>query len=73
VVIALSKFADFAILQSSFHEIWACRYVHTPRQRLRYAPSDLFETVPRPGSNTELEIAGEEYYAHRVQNNALEE
>ena len=69
-VIAYPNFAPFAVLQSRVHEIWARFFSSTLEDRLRYAPSDCFETFPfPPGYETDpaLEAAGQTYHDHRAQ------
>jgi hypothetical protein len=48
IVLALPHSHQFAVLQSEFHNSWAFFYCSTLENRLRYAPSDLFETFPFP-------------------------
>lgn len=76
IVIALPAARCFAVLQSCFHEAWAFAYCSTHETRLRYAPSDLFETFPFPfplkepingdGATEDLEVLGESYHAYRA-------
>lgn len=59
----------FALLQSRLHEVWARFFGSSLEDRLRYTPSDCFETFPFPaGWETEaaLEEAGREYYKARA-------
>ena len=68
-VLAFSNLAAFAILQSRIHEVWAWFYSSTLEDRLRYAPSDCFETFPFPPSyqtDPALEAAGQTYHDHRA-------
>jgi hypothetical protein len=58
VVIALDDFASLAILSSSVHSTWALRYSGTIRTDVRYSPSDVFLTLPRPQPTAELEPLG---------------
>lgn len=72
IVFIFDKFNYFAILQSIIHESWARKYASTLETRLRYTPSDIFETFPVPQNRTpEIEIAleniGENYHNHRQQ------
>src|ERR1035441_6616232 len=53
VVFALDSYADLATLSSSMHSIWAMRYTSTMRTDIRYSPSDVFLTFPRPGPSPE--------------------
>lgn len=68
-LLAYSNWAPFAALQSRIHEIWARFFSSTLEDRLRYAPSDCFETFPFPlGYETDaaLEAAGQIYHDHRA-------
>ena len=68
-VFALSTNAAFATLQARVHEVWARFFASTLEDRLRYTPSDCFETFPLPpgyDSAPALEAAGEAYHAHRA-------
>ena len=75
VVIALSGFEHFAVLQSSFHLLWIIEFCSTMKTDIRYAPSDLFNTYPFPEGvinhinstkTIELEGIGEKYYKRRT-------
>jgi hypothetical protein len=48
VVFPLQTYSSFAILQSRIHEIWAQFFSSSLEDRLRYTPSDCFETFPFP-------------------------
>ena len=74
IVVALPYSCCFAVLQSSLHISWAFAYCSTHETRLRYAPSDLFETFPFPfglkslAANSipdRLEQVGDEYHEFR--------
>jgi hypothetical protein len=58
-VFALDDFASLAILSSSIHSTWVIRYTSTMRTDIRYAPSDVFLTLPRPDPTPELEALGQ--------------
>jgi len=45
-------------LSSSLHQLWAVKYGSTLETRVRYTPSDVFETFPRPGRTPRLEGVG---------------
>jgi hypothetical protein len=63
------SYAAFCVLQSRPHEIWARFFGSTLEDRLRYTPSDCFETFPFPIDwETEggLEAAGKAYYEMRA-------
>lgn len=69
-IICLDGLSPFAVLQSRVHEIWARFFSSTLEDRLRYAPSDCFETFPfPPGYETDpkLEAIGQAYYHHRAE------
>ena len=76
IVFPLETYAAFCALQSRPHEIWARFFGSSLEDRLRYTPTDCFETFPFPkdwDTHSELEAAGKEYYEFRaalmVQNN----
>jgi hypothetical protein len=48
-----------AVLSSSLHQLWAITYGSTLETRVRYTPSDVFETFPRPEITPGLEEIGE--------------
>jgi len=48
VVFPFPHFADLAVLSSAVHAAWTVRYTSTLGAGLRYAPSDVFLTLPRP-------------------------
>ena len=69
VVFAYPNFAPFAVLQSRVHEVWARFFSSSLEDRLRYAPSDCFETYPFPDgyeTNPLLEEIGQGYLDHRA-------
>ncbi len=73
---ALDSSAAFCALQSRVHEVWVRFFGSSLEDRLRYTPTDCFETFPFPAgceTNANLETAGREYYELRarlmVQNN----
>jgi hypothetical protein len=54
VVFATDSYSVQAVLSSSLHQIWAITYGSTLETRVRYTPSDVFETFPRPPSADDL-------------------
>ena len=61
--------AAFCILQSRLHETWARFFGSSLEDRLRYTPSDCFETFPFPeawDTCADLETAGETCYEFRA-------
>ncbi len=68
-VFPLDTHAAFCALQSRPHEIWARFFGSSLEDRLRYTPSDCFETFPFPKgweTHPALEAAGEAYYDFRA-------
>jgi hypothetical protein len=69
IVFPLPTNAAFCALQSRPHEIWARFFGSTLEDRLRYTPSDCFETFPFPKGwedHPQLESAGTAYYGFRA-------
>lgn len=69
VVVAWENFSLLALLQSRPHEVWGRFFSGSLEDRLRYAPSDCFETFPFPAEwemDATLEAAGQEYYEFRA-------
>jgi hypothetical protein len=59
----------FCVLQSRPHEVWARFFASSLEDRLRYTPSDCFQTFPFPRnfeSNGALDCAGSAYYELRA-------
>ena len=54
-IFATDSYATEAWLCSSFHQLWAVKYGSTLETRIRYTPSDVFETFPRPSTTDDLE------------------
>ena len=68
-VFPYDTYAAFCALQSRPHEIWARFFGSSLEDRLRYTPSDCFETFPFPvgwETDSTLEAAGREYYEFRA-------
>ena len=65
VVFAADSYAQQAVLSSSLHQDWAITYGSTLETRVRYTPSDVFETFPRPEPTPELETIGRTLDAER--------
>ena len=62
-------YAAFCALQSRPHEIWARFFGSSLEDRLRYTPSDCFETFPFPedwNTYSNLETPGKKYYEFRA-------
>lgn len=60
----------FSIVQSTLHECWARKLSGAHEVRLRYSPSECFETFPFPqglwqAANSSLAALGERYHEHR--------
>jgi hypothetical protein len=70
IVIAMSSNSAFSLFQSRPHEVWARFFGSSLEDRLRYTPSDCFETYPFPvawETNSQLESLGKDYHEHRAQ------
>ncbi len=69
VIFPFDSYAAFCGLQARPHEIWARFFGSSLEERLRYTPSDVFETFPFPAGWTchpALEAAGRAYYEYRA-------
>ena len=68
-VFSLDRWQDFAVLQSRIHELFAWFQSSSLEDRLRYNPSDCFDTFPFPKhhqTNVALAKVGQEYYQFRA-------
>lgn len=61
VVFPLQTDADFAVLNASWHTDWILEYCSLLETRLRYIPSDGFDTFPRSLTTGDIEAAGSEF------------
>ena len=69
IILPLPTHAAFCAVQSRPHELWARFFGSSLEDRLRYTPSDCFETFPFPDGwemHPALEAAGETYYDFRA-------
>ena len=69
IVFPLDTYASFCTLQARTHETWARFFGSSLEDRLRYTPSDCFETFAFPDNweiHPDLEAVGEEYYEFRA-------
>jgi hypothetical protein len=57
-VFALDGYSAQAVLSSSLHQTWAITYGSTLETRVRYTPSDVFETFPLPVQTDRLDTVG---------------
>lgn len=66
-VFGLRPEVGFPTMQSSFYEPWVRQYTSTLETRLRFSPSDCFETFPFPHSDevSDLKRIGEAYHTYR--------
>lgn len=67
-VVTLEGWASFSVLQSRIHEVWARFFGSSLEDRIRYTPTDCFETFPFPPSwdaSTQLRSCGEDLYGYR--------
>ncbi len=69
IVFPFDTYVAFCSLQSRVHEIWVRFFGSSLEERLRYTPSDCFETFPFPENwetHADLEAAGKEYSEFRA-------
>ena len=69
IVFPFDTYTAFSVIQSRIHEIWARFFGSSLEDRLRYTPSDCFETFPLPEhwvTHADLEAAGRSYYEFRA-------
>ena len=69
IVVAVQSNAAFGVLQSRVHDVWARFLGSSLEERLRYTPSDCFETFPFPHAwetRPDLESTGERYHDFRA-------
>lgn len=69
-VFATDRWDLYALVQSTLHEVWARKYSGALETRLRYSPSDCFETFPFPPNlwqapSAALARIGEGYHEQR--------
>ncbi|MGI8682552.1 MAG: Eco57I restriction-modification methylase domain-containing protein, partial [Mycobacteriales bacterium] len=64
-VFATEDLADLALLSSALHYWWAITRSSTLETRIRYTPSDVFETLPRPEPTGRMRAAGQALDADR--------
>lgn len=57
-VFASDSYTDQAMLSSSLHQLWAVKYASSMRTDVRYTPSDVFLTFPRPPGTKQLDAIG---------------
>ncbi|MDO5051504.1 MAG: hypothetical protein Q4E05_01265 [Pseudoclavibacter sp.] len=57
-VFAIDDYSTQAVLSSTLHRTWAITYGSTLETRVRYTPSDVFETFPLPEVTERLSVAG---------------
>lgn len=69
-VFATDRYDLYAVVQTTLHEVWARKYSGALETRLRYSPSDCFDTFPFPEglwktANPTLAYLGKHYHEHR--------
>ncbi|MFF0188966.1 Eco57I restriction-modification methylase domain-containing protein [Streptomyces sp. NPDC005244] len=69
VIFPTNSASQLAILSSSMHYWWTLKNSGDMRGDLRYAPSDVHETFPRPNESAAICTAGE--YLEKTQQNAM--
>ncbi len=69
-VFATDRWDLYAVVQSTLHEVWARKYSGALETRLRYSPTDCFDTFAFPEglwqtADLALATIGERYHEHR--------
>ncbi len=69
-VFATDQWDQYAVVQSTLHEVWARKYSGALETRLNYTPTDCFVTFCFPDGvlkkgNVPLSALGEHYHEHR--------
>ena len=59
ILFAYDDYFHFGVLTSSFHSRWVVRHASSLETRVRYTPSDVFETFPQPPYSKKVAEAGE--------------
>lgn len=57
-VVATDSYAEFGTLNSEFHRRWALRHGSTIGHGVRYTPSDVYDTFPRPSLSDVVNQSG---------------
>lgn len=66
-ILATDSYSDQAVMSSSLHQHWATLRGSTLGHAVRYTPSDVFETFPRPGPTEWLDGIGRRLDVERRQ------
>ena len=64
-IFAMPTMLGLSLLQNSIYELWVREFTSTLETRLRFSPTDCFETFPFPAFSAELEAIGNNYYLQR--------
>jgi hypothetical protein len=65
VVFARDDYEAFGLITSDIHRTWAIARGSTLESRLRYMPTDCFETFPQPPYSAAVEVASKTMDDHR--------
>jgi hypothetical protein len=65
IVFALDDYHSAAVLNATWHTDWIIKCCSTLETRLRYIPTDGFETFPFPDPNVDLHTIGEKVLRFR--------
>lgn len=65
ILFALTRFGEFALMQSTVHTEWVLSYGSSLETRPVYTPSDCFETFPFPDCTDDLDNFGKKFYELR--------
>jgi hypothetical protein len=64
-IFAFDDYAHLGLLSSAFHSCWAIARASTLETRIRYTPSDCFETFPSPSLTQAVATSAEQLDTHR--------
>jgi hypothetical protein len=67
-VFTTERWDQYAVVQSTLHEVWARKYSMSLKQDLQYSPTDCFHTFSFPSDpahETALAASGKIYHEHR--------
>jgi hypothetical protein len=67
-VLTTDRWDQYAVVQSTLHEVWARKYSMSLKQDLQFSPTDCFATFPfprDPAHEAALATIGEAYHEHR--------
>jgi hypothetical protein len=64
-IVVNNNWSIFGILQSTIHDEWARKYGSSLETRMRYTPTDVFETFPFPCTDEHFDLVSKILYTER--------